>query len=253
MASRCTARAALAVIEAADAAACFTQLPTLVLPALVELIGADSAGWSTLSHSGVRRYDGYPGPLLDAESAEFFERHRGDYPIVGHTRPGGPGFPLRRSDLQSTLDYHRTGLYAQLLRPLGVEHAMAMSLRHGAMHVCLSLHRSGRDFGPAALALLGQLRPLLATRAARLEARTTTQPQTQRSETPPWQPSAPGLLTLRQREVLALAGLGLTDTAIGHRLGCSPRTVDKHLEHVYRRLGVRGRTQAVAFLLTRER
>jgi DNA-binding NarL/FixJ family response regulator len=58
----------------------------------------------------------------------------------------------------------------------------------------------------------------------------------------------PGLavLTGRQRQVVSLVAEGLTDAAIGRRLGCSPRTVDKHLEHVYRRLGVSCRTAAIA-------
>jgi DNA-binding CsgD family transcriptional regulator len=55
----------------------------------------------------------------------------------------------------------------------------------------------------------------------------------------------PPQLTARQEQVLRLVADGLTDAAIGHRLGCSPRTVDKHLEHVYRRLGVSCRTAAI--------
>jgi DNA-binding NarL/FixJ family response regulator len=50
--------------------------------------------------------------------------------------------------------------------------------------------------------------------------------------------------------VLHLVAAGLTDAAIGHRLGCSPRTVDKHLEHIYRRLGVSCRTAATAAACT---
>ena len=40
----------------------------------------------------------------------------------------------------------------------------------------------------------------------------------------------------------------MTDARIGHRLDCSPRTVDKHLEHIYRKLGVSCRTAAIAAL-----
>ena len=53
-------------------------------------------------------------------------------------------------------------------------------------------------------------------------------------------------LTPRQQQVLSLTAGGLTDAAIGRRLGCSPRTVDKHLEHIYRKLGVSCRTAAIA-------
>ena len=60
--------------------------------------------------------------------------------------------------------------------------------------------------------------------------------------------TAPGppQLTARQQQVLRLVAEGLTDAAIGRRLGCSPRTVDKHLEHIYRILGVSCRTAAIA-------
>lgn len=56
---------------------------------------------------------------------------------------------------------------------------------------------------------------------------------------------APPDLTRRQREVLQLLGDGLTVQAIARRLGLSPRTVGKHLERVYRRLGTSDRLMTV--------
>jgi DNA-binding CsgD family transcriptional regulator len=41
---------------------------------------------------------------------------------------------------------------------------------------------------------------------------------------------------------------GDTNVLIAHRLGMRPRTVDKHLEHAYAKLGVGSRTAAVARL-----
>lgn len=51
-------------------------------------------------------------------------------------------------------------------------------------------------------------------------------------------------LTHRQREVLALSALGLTNREIGDRLGITWRTVQKTLERVYQALDVPNRTQA---------
>ena len=62
--------------------------------------------------------------------------------------------------------------------------------------------------------------------------------------------AAPAMLTTRQQQVLALVAEGLTDAAIAHRLGCRPRTIDKHLEHIYRKLGVSCRTAAMAAAVT---
>ena len=52
-------------------------------------------------------------------------------------------------------------------------------------------------------------------------------------------------LTPRQAEVLTLAADGLRDAAIGAQLGISPRTVEKHLQMAYERLGTPGRVAAV--------
>ncbi|WP_246078594.1 helix-turn-helix transcriptional regulator [Modestobacter excelsi] len=52
-------------------------------------------------------------------------------------------------------------------------------------------------------------------------------------------------LTERELAVLALLGDGLTAVAMARRLRTSPRTVHKHLERLYRKLGVRDRLMAV--------
>ncbi|WP_240937254.1 response regulator transcription factor [Chromobacterium fluminis] len=56
-------------------------------------------------------------------------------------------------------------------------------------------------------------------------------------------------LTPRQAEVLHWLSLGKTNRDIGDILGMSPRTVNKHLEHVFARLGVETRTSAAALAL----
>ncbi|WP_332253383.1 helix-turn-helix transcriptional regulator [Saccharomonospora saliphila] len=56
-------------------------------------------------------------------------------------------------------------------------------------------------------------------------------------------------LTGREREVVALVARGRTNVAIAHELAVSPRTVAKHLEHIYRKLEVAGRAAAVARVL----
>ncbi len=55
---------------------------------------------------------------------------------------------------------------------------------------------------------------------------------------------APLPLTQREREVLALVAAGKTNAEIALLLSISPRTVQKHLEHVFDKLGVETRTAA---------
>ena len=52
-------------------------------------------------------------------------------------------------------------------------------------------------------------------------------------------------LTPREMEVLRLVSEGLTNHQIARRLGLSVRTVEAHLTHVYDKLGVASRTEAV--------
>jgi DNA-binding NarL/FixJ family response regulator len=60
--------------------------------------------------------------------------------------------------------------------------------------------------------------------------------------------SARPQLTGREREVLVLVAQGWTNVAIARALAVSPRTVAKHLEHAYRKLGVCNRAAAVGCL-----
>ena len=57
-------------------------------------------------------------------------------------------------------------------------------------------------------------------------------------------------LAPRQREVLALVGLGLRNKEIGERLGISSRTVQKTIERILKYLGVPNRTQAAMIWAT---
>ncbi len=60
-------------------------------------------------------------------------------------------------------------------------------------------------------------------------------------------------LTAREAEVLYWVTQGKTNRDIGDILGTSPRTVHKHLEHVFGKLGVETRTAAAAMALQRVR
>jgi DNA-binding CsgD family transcriptional regulator len=53
-------------------------------------------------------------------------------------------------------------------------------------------------------------------------------------------------ISRRQAEVLALVARGETNGQVAAALGLSPRTVQKHLEHIYDRLGVRTRAAVTA-------
>jgi DNA-binding NarL/FixJ family response regulator len=58
-------------------------------------------------------------------------------------------------------------------------------------------------------------------------------------------------LTQREAEVLHWLTLGKTNRDIGDILGTSPRTINKHLEHIFAKLGVETRTAAAALAMSK--
>jgi DNA-binding CsgD family transcriptional regulator len=94
------------------------------------------------------------------------------------------------------------------------------------------LNRKRLDFSDAERDLLDAMRPALANlyRFATLAAASGGLA------------SAP--LTPREREVLRWIAAGKTDRQVAAILGASVRTVQKHLENIYVKLGVENRTAA---------
>jgi DNA-binding CsgD family transcriptional regulator len=66
------------------------------------------------------------------------------------------------------------------------------------------------------------------------------------------EPGGSGDLTKRELDVARLVAAGLSNQEIAERLFVSTRTVTTHLTHIYRRLGLSGRTALAHYLHTRE-
>lgn len=131
-----------------------------------------------------------------------------------------------------------TAEWSAFARPLGVTHQLCLPLQVGAGMHAYVVGRADRDFAEADRALATAVAPALCA-VLRQRGLLAGVPGAQRS-------SAQQLgLTGREVAVLHLLGQGLTAASIARRLGTSPRTVHKHLEHMYRKLGVQDRLLAV--------
>src|SRR5215212_3807819 len=62
-------------------------------------------------------------------------------------------------------------------------------------------------------------------------------------------PEHPGGLTAREVEVLGLVAKGMTNAQVAQRLFVSPRTIHRHLNSIYHKLGVSSRSAATRFAL----
>jgi NarL family two-component system response regulator LiaR len=88
------------------------------------------------------------------------------------------------------------------------------------------------------------LHPAVARKVANYFARRAVSPDARESES-----YAFDRLTKREMEVLKLAAQGLTNREIAGRLTISVRTVQGHLSHIFSKLGVGSRTEAVLYAL----
>ena len=122
------------------------------------------------------------------------------------------------------------------LLPIGMEQQMSVPYRLGSQHHrAFILARGGRDFSREDLHVARQLQPLLRL----LDRQCAVLARGADAEGPDLG------LTGRELAALRLLADGLTAYAIGRRLGISPRTVHRHLQNVYRKLGVSDRIRAV--------
>ncbi|WP_030413074.1 helix-turn-helix transcriptional regulator [Streptomyces sp. NRRL S-1448] len=224
-----------AVIDAVDEE---TLVPVL-LPLLLGAVPGDSIIWSPHAGSAERPFT-VPAGLLSQDVRDAFDREAASDSLVLHTTVG-PGTPMRRSTLQTRREFHALAAYPDVYRPLGAEQQLAMSFPAGRpdeppRKVCVAVSRDGSDFSDDDVATAALLRSRLTRVLTRLA---------------PALP-APPPVTRRESAVLALLARGLTNQQIAHRLAISPRTVDKHLEHVYAKLRVGSRVEAANAWLTRD-
>jgi DNA-binding NarL/FixJ family response regulator len=155
--------------------------------------------------------------------------------------------PYRFSDVVSQDEFHALALYREFYAPLGVEYQVAFVVDVSPpLYVGIALSRGERDYTDAERLLLDRARPYLiqiyraaiAYTALQAKFRSQTEEQLERLV-------ALGLTT-RQAAVLGRLARGQSNRDIAADLGVSERTIGKHLERCYRKLGATNRSQAAA-------
>jgi DNA-binding CsgD family transcriptional regulator len=212
-----------------------------VLAALMTLMEADVAGlyWHQLFGTS------WPVSILPLEAlAAIPFEHRVPQPtsVGAAMHPGwrvclqGPTAPFRLSDVVSDLTWRSSPVATELRPYWGEHHQFAIPLYSREDPTTLwvwVLARCGQDFSERHRELAHLVRPVLArfTRSYRAAVAHPT--------------VDPGGLTERERVVLQHLSLSHTAAHVADVLEISPRTVNKHLEHIYRKLGVDNRFHAI--------
>lgn len=260
--------------ELADALACLAQLyghcddkefPRRALRALRELVPCEMAAFELRLDTGDKRAVGVSEPFEVHDDPHFaaFEKHMLDDPLVAMAHETGRIPIVAVSDLVSRRDYEGTGVYDEYFRHYGVRDRLAFSLGGGGpVMMGVALNRTRRGFSDRDRRVLAVVKPHLiqAWHSAQAVGRLRRELGERGIVTPAPQPLEPrelagdmrgawaraAGLTPREAAVLAQVALGLTNKQVGRELGISSRTVTKHLENAFPKLGVTTRGAAVA-------
>jgi DNA-binding CsgD family transcriptional regulator len=192
-----------------------------------------------------------PAGVITNSQVRTFERLAHQHPLIRHYALTRETRPRKISDFLSLAEFRRLDLYQEFFRQVEVNYQMAVTIPSSTSVVIgIALNRTRRDFSERDRAVLDVVRPHLAQSYRNVIERATLRERTQAAERALWSAPAASLasLTSREEEVLVLVAGGKTNLQIAERLSLSPRTVQKHLEHIYDKVGVRSRTAAAMTL-----
>jgi DNA-binding CsgD family transcriptional regulator len=146
--------------------------------------------------------------------------------------------PFRVSDVLAPRRWRQNPVFHEL-RSAMPEHQLMIAPPPPARYRAWVLVREGRDFSDAEAGVAAAVAPVLASFGFMYDRLEPWQELTRTSS------NTSTALTARELSVLASLADGCAAGAIGRRLGISNRTVGKHLEHIYRKLGCSDRLVAV--------
>jgi DNA-binding CsgD family transcriptional regulator len=166
------------------------------------------------------------------------------HPLLRYYLATGDLTPQQVAEVPSGLvDLRARAQWAELSRGLGVEHQLAIPLPPGADGVRWFVLARPTTFSAAQMHLARHVQKLIVG----LDRQAAALRQWQRRGP---QPEGDAVatdvhLTPRELSVLTLVADGLTAAAVARRLVVAERTVHKHLERAYAKLGVSDRVSAV--------
>jgi DNA-binding CsgD family transcriptional regulator len=223
------ARAALDFLWRVRRTADIAGFVGIVLEGFKTLIPCELVSYNEF-HAASRtiRTTAIPASVLPPDGTAAVTRHFRDHPLLLHQLQTGDGSPRRITDMTSMRTFRETALFSELYHPMRLRWEIAMTLPAPSGTVrCVALHRDRRDFAERDLELLRLVRPYLFDAQRELDAAGRVR-----------------LLSRRERDAMALVARGKTNIEVAAALKISPRTVQKHLQHVYDKLGVRRRAGA---------
>ncbi len=171
-----------------------------------------------------------------------------------------PSRAWKLSDVITRQAFHNTEFYNVLYRPLGVDCELVAALpdhRTPSAFLLISLHRRRTDFSERDRLVLNLLLPQVANARRRMHDSAEVPGRMDDSSRVLDEESAfrdwllantPWGLTQREGQVLFWLCQGKTNAEIGRILGIAERTAETHALHLYPKMGVENRYNAIATL-----
>ena len=159
-------------------------------------------------------------------------------PIYNYIRDGGKEAVVDIGDLATRSRFERTDFYQDIFKPLGIKHQLVITMPREGWITTLTLNHE-TSFRVETVAMLKLLAPHIisahrtACRLGELRAAAEGRPQQELK------------LTFREAEVFHWMREGKRNGEIAVILGCSTRTVEKHVENILRKTGAETRAAAV--------
>lgn len=220
--------------------------PTGMLTAEMGATFGTNASWNWAEADGSFGFEMLeqpPGWPSEAEVEFWTQEALPEHPLLQWFGVTGDSTAMTIDRVPGTVGSRRgRAMVNDCLAPMGLHQQLSIPYRLGAGHRAFVMAKGGRDFSEQQLVLARRIQPLLVLLARNQAVLEDPRPGASvvRLE------AADGAgLTARELAVLRLLAEGLTADAIGRRLGVSRHTVRKHLEHLYRKLGVSDRLVAV--------
>ena len=141
-----------------------SEFPRVVLGRLAELIDSDMSSYNEVCLAQGRIVGlVWPTSYTAEQLSEKFEPFLSEHPLIARFAQTRDGTPTAISDLLSRRDWHKTALFNEFFRPLGIEDQIAIGLKNEATGIFgIALNRGNRSFSRRDRALLELLRPHLA-------------------------------------------------------------------------------------------
>jgi DNA-binding CsgD family transcriptional regulator len=221
----------------------FTMRVVGLLPSLIE---ADGYGWFVHSFGPrpglVDFVESEPRIITTAMVSRMGETAH-SHPFSSHWANAKEISTLKLSDFPLLVRDRFLSENWDILRDMGREYmTVPVSFSMSGMHA-VSLRRDRKCFSEEDRLLMNLLAPHLRQAHANTIVFEQATQHTSRSSMSP-----EGDLTTREREVALWVSEGKTNLEIGLILGISGRTVEKHVEHILRKLGIENRATAAVLI-----